>query len=276
MAEDRLTRAEVKELGYYDFLAYIGIPFYHVGGLKSTEKLAEMGKIDAAKKVLMVGCGTGYSACHLVKEYECYVVGIDIAEKMILKAKERAKIEEVNDRVEFRVADAYALPFENNSFDLVMTEFVSLFLEKEKAFKEFVRVLKPGGFVGLNELYKAEEIPEKEAKKIEKAEENFSEAVELPFDLPSPGDWKRWLEEASLIAVRVEEQSEKGGAGELFKSMGGFWTFFKMFFKVLYYYFSSKKIRKRWSRMQGARRTFFRWPSTSKYVGYVLCIGRKP
>jgi arsenite methyltransferase len=56
------------------------------------------------------------------------------------------------ERVEFRVADAQYLPFEDDLFDAVITESVTAFPEdKQKAVNEYVRVTKPGGHVGLNE-----------------------------------------------------------------------------------------------------------------------------
>jgi ubiquinone/menaquinone biosynthesis C-methylase UbiE len=54
--------------------------------------------------------------------------------------------------VEFRVADAQNLPFEDNYFDAVLTESVTAFPEdNQKAVSEYARVTKPGGYVGLNE-----------------------------------------------------------------------------------------------------------------------------
>ena len=56
------------------------------------------------------------------------------------------------DRVEFRVADAQDLPFQDDLFDAVITESVTAFPEnKQKAVNEYVRVTKPGGYVGLSE-----------------------------------------------------------------------------------------------------------------------------
>ena len=56
------------------------------------------------------------------------------------------------DRVEFKVADAQGLPFEDGTFDAVITESVTAFPEdKQKAVNEYSRVTKRGGYVGLNE-----------------------------------------------------------------------------------------------------------------------------
>jgi ubiquinone/menaquinone biosynthesis C-methylase UbiE len=71
---------------------------------------------------------------------------------MIDRSRERAKREGVADRVEFRVADAQDLPFEDGLFDAVITESVTAFPEdKQRAVDEYARVTKPAGTVGLNE-----------------------------------------------------------------------------------------------------------------------------
>jgi len=68
------------------------------------------------------------------------------------RSNERAKREGVLDKVEFRVADAQDLPFEDDVFDIVITESVTAFpKDKAKAVAEYVRVVKPGGYVGLSE-----------------------------------------------------------------------------------------------------------------------------
>lgn len=124
----------------------------HVGGLKATRQLIELCHINQDKYVLVVGCGVGATPCYLAKTYGCRVVGVDLSEGMIDRSNERAKREGVEDRLEFRVADAQNLPFEDAVFDAVICESVNAFIEnKQRAINEYVRVIKPGGYVGLNE-----------------------------------------------------------------------------------------------------------------------------
>ena len=136
---------------FFDFAAEVGLT-KHIGGVEATEALVELCHIGHGKYVLDVGCGAGVTPCFIARKYDCKVVGIDILEGMVERSKERAKREGVMDRVEFRVADAQNLPFEDNLFDAVITESVTAFPEdKQKAVNEYVRVTKPGGYVGLNE-----------------------------------------------------------------------------------------------------------------------------
>jgi len=140
-----------KKQTFFDFAAEVGLT-KHLGGVGATEEIVELCHIGAGKYVLDVGCGAGVTPCFIAKRYGCRVVGVDISEGMIEKSKERAQREGIADRVEFRVADAQDLPFEDDLFDAVITESVTSFPEdKQRAVNEYVRVTKPGGYVGLNE-----------------------------------------------------------------------------------------------------------------------------
>jgi ubiquinone/menaquinone biosynthesis C-methylase UbiE len=136
---------------FFDFAAEVGLT-KHIGGHEATEALIELCHIGKGKYVLDVGSGVGVTPCFIAKRYGCQVVGVDILEGMVERSRERAKREKVADRVEFRVADAQDLPFEDAVFDAVITESVTSFPEdKQKAVNEYLRVTKPGGYVGLNE-----------------------------------------------------------------------------------------------------------------------------
>jgi len=147
---ERLSPEEISE-PYFELQADWGIT-KHMGGLKTTEELIELCHIEEGKYVLEVGCGVGITACYIAKKIGSRVVGVDICQRMVDRSVERAKREGVEDRVEFRVADAQSLPFEDALFEVVIGEFVTAFpKDKERAVSEYVRVTKPGGYVGLNE-----------------------------------------------------------------------------------------------------------------------------
>jgi len=142
---------EEQKFSYFDLQAYWGAT-KHYGGLKATEELIRLCHLSEGKYVLDVGCGVGITACYIAKKYDCRVVGIDISEEMINRSKERAERKSVKNKVEFKVADAQKLPFNDAIFDIVIGESVLAFIEdKEKATKECLRVLKPGGYIGFNE-----------------------------------------------------------------------------------------------------------------------------
>jgi SAM-dependent methyltransferase len=98
-----------------------------------------------------VGCGTGYTACLLAKEYQAEVVTADITPTVLEEAKKRIAREKVSNKVKVIKADAHTLPFPSNTFDAVLAESVLVFCEKAKVSSEVYRVLKPDGIFGDNE-----------------------------------------------------------------------------------------------------------------------------
>jgi arsenite methyltransferase len=137
--------------GFFDFVAEVGLT-KHLGGLDATETLLKLCHITKNNYILDVGCGVGATACFIANQVGCRVMGVDIMQKMVERSRQRATREKVTDRVEFRVADAQDLPFEDDLFDAVITESVTAFPEdKQKAVNEYVRLVKPGSYVGLNE-----------------------------------------------------------------------------------------------------------------------------
>ena len=136
---------------FFDFAAEVGIT-KHIGSLEATKALIELCHISRGKYVLDVGCGVGATPCFIAKKFGCRVVGVDILPEMVERSKERARREGLIDQVEFRVADAQDLPFDDGLFDAVITESVTAFpKDKQKAVDEYVRVTKRGGYIGLNE-----------------------------------------------------------------------------------------------------------------------------
>jgi ubiquinone/menaquinone biosynthesis C-methylase UbiE len=279
LTEKKLSLREVEDLSYYDFMSYLGVEFFQLGGLKSTVKLAEQCKIEKNSEVLEVGCGTGYNAVLIAKRFGCTIIGVDIAEVSVQKALERAEKEGITDKVTFRMGDAYELPFEAGSFDVIITEFVSQFLDVKRALEEFKRVLRPGGYVGINEMYKDSRITAGPAKEIQAAEDLIADLTKLPFKLQTPEHWKQLFEEAGLIEIEINKSQEVLGLKDtpfIIREMGGPWRLFNLFWKMTKYTILSKKLRHRFTGLQKVKAVFLRKKSTKKHVGYVLGSGKKP
>lgn len=138
---------------YLDIQAEVGIT-KHMGGFEATNELLTLCHIAEAREVLYVGCGIGIGPAYIARTHGCRVVGVDISEKMLRWARQRAKEERVEDKVIFQIADVLQLPFDADRFDAVLVESVLAFVEdKSQAIRECVRVTKPGGYVGVNESY---------------------------------------------------------------------------------------------------------------------------
>jgi len=95
------------------------------------------------KKILDVGTGTGFLSL-LLAELGYEVVGVDLSEKMLEKAREKAA--KYNLKIRFEVGEAENLDFKDNSFDAVVCRHLLWTLPNpQKAVKEWIRVTKHGG-----------------------------------------------------------------------------------------------------------------------------------
>ena len=136
---------------YFEFQADLGMT-KHIGAIKATDELLRLCHVDEHSKILDVGCGAGLTDRYMAQKYGVNVVGIDIRPHMIRCARQYAKDAHLTSQVRFEVADAQVLPFDDNSFDIVMCESVLAFVpDQPKALQEWVRVAKPGGYIGFTE-----------------------------------------------------------------------------------------------------------------------------
>jgi len=137
---------------YFDIQADFGIT-KHLGGQKATRELVELCHIDRSKSLLVIGCGIGSSLVYIARHFGCQITAIDISEGMLARAEEQIKKHRLEGKIILKVADAQKLPFKKNIFDATICESVTAFLpDKQKGLQEYVRVTKPGGYVGINEV----------------------------------------------------------------------------------------------------------------------------
>jgi ubiquinone biosynthesis O-methyltransferase len=102
------------------------------------------------KRVLDIGCGDGVLAVALAQA-GAQVIGVDASANMIRAARARAEAEGLN--VEFLMGRAEALPFDNESFDVVSAVTVLCFIrDASHTFAEVSRVMRPGGRFVIGEL----------------------------------------------------------------------------------------------------------------------------
>lgn len=103
------------------------------------------------KKVLDFGCGSGASSVILAKLGAQKVVGIDIDEHRLSVAKLRVRDYSFTDKIELNLlSDASRLPFENDTFDVVLCQGVIEHIdyrERKEWIKEMWRVVTPGGYL---------------------------------------------------------------------------------------------------------------------------------
>lgn len=105
-------------------------------------KIITVAGLGEGDHLLEVGCGTGVLAREVVKLVGASgsVTGLDLSESMLSVARE------ISPAVAFHQGNAMDLPFEDDSFDVVVASFVLMFVENQaQSVREMWRVLKPGG-----------------------------------------------------------------------------------------------------------------------------------
>jgi ubiquinone/menaquinone biosynthesis C-methylase UbiE len=134
--------------------------FFHPGGLKLTERLGSLLPLIQENRVLDAASGKGATALFLAERFGCQVVGIDYSGQNVADASELASAKGLSSLVRFERGDAESLPFPDKSFDAIICECAfCTFPNKTDAAREFARVLRPGGRVGLSDLTRGPSLP---------------------------------------------------------------------------------------------------------------------
>ncbi len=111
------------------------------------EQLCEALDLRAGARVLDVAAGNGNASLAAARRW-CDVVCTDYVPTLLDRAHERAHADRL--AIEFRGADAEALPFQTAAFDVVVSTFGVMFTpDQERAASEMIRVCRPGGKIGL-------------------------------------------------------------------------------------------------------------------------------
>ena len=143
---DSITVAELAELDQL-----------HVRGLAATRDLANRLPLPPDARVLDVGCGIGGPSRVLASEFGCRVTGVDLTAAFCRLATELSRWVGLEERVEYRVADALSLPFGEAEFDVVWTQHAAMNIaEKDRLYREMRRVVKPGGHLALYDILRGE------------------------------------------------------------------------------------------------------------------------
>ena len=176
---------------------------------------------------------------------------------MVSKARGRADRMGVVDLVEFRTADAFEIPFDDASFDVVLVESVLVPLpgEKLKALKEMMRVLKPGGMLGANES----------------TVETFSKHP-ATYGTFTPESLRELFQTAGLQAAQLQEYWNIDTPSPM-KDLGcgGLITFvFRVYPKIIVKLLRDKRYR------EASRIDDQITKGGKEYMGYALVVGKNP
>jgi len=159
-----------------------------------TKTAFELFQPQKGEKILDIGCGTGNFSIKLAKK-GAKVVGIDVSEPMLAKARKKSENNNLN--IDFQKGDATKLKFADNSFDAVFSMAALEFIKDlKKAFNEMKRVVKPGGKILLGTITKDADWGRIYQKQAEKEDSVFNDA-----EFKNPEDLEK-LDQKNLIKTK--------------------------------------------------------------------------
>ncbi|MGH9617001.1 MAG: class I SAM-dependent methyltransferase [Acidobacteriaceae bacterium] len=113
--------------------------------------MTDCAELHPKDRVLDIACGPGIVSCFFA-ERVAHVTGLDAVPAMLQHAQE-LQVEKDLSNMDWKLGDSYSLPFENDSFDCVVTRFsFHHYLAPAKALAEMKRVCKPGGTVLVSDV----------------------------------------------------------------------------------------------------------------------------
>jgi SAM-dependent methyltransferase len=119
---------------------------FHTRGLAATAELAGLLGIKKDAVVIDIGSGLGGQTRCIAAAFDCRVHGIDLSTPFVEAATYLAERTGLADKVTYECADALALPFDSESFDLAWTQHVAMNIaDRVGLYAEIHRVLRPNG-----------------------------------------------------------------------------------------------------------------------------------
>ena len=158
---------------------------------------------------LDVGAGPGWLGMELAKITNMKIVFLDIDQDALNTAKNNFEELDVDNEVDYILADVHELPMEDGSFDFIMSRgSVWFWKQPEKALKEIERIVKPGGVAivggGLGRYLP----PSMRARLQKSIRKGLKERMETRPDIE---EFKKIVEKAGLSNYRVLSEDEGGG-----------------------------------------------------------------
>ena len=161
----------------------------------------EFAMIKKGDTVVDLGSGAG-NDCFVARSLtgeSGKVIGIDITEPMIKKARENVEKLGYNN-VEFRLSDIENMDVVSNSANVVISNCVlNLVPNKEKAFNEIFRILKPGGHLSVSDVVLRGALHEK----IQQAAEMYAGCVSGAIDINL---YLTMMKESGLVNIKVQKE----------------------------------------------------------------------
>ncbi|KXO16265.1 methyltransferase domain protein [Clostridiales bacterium KA00134] len=173
----------------HDFLKMLGRTKLRPGGGVITNWLLEKAQIKKDFKVLEVACNQGDNLIRIYTDFACHIQGVDMGQTEIEQCKSNLKALDLDEEIKVEQMDARNLKFLDESFDVIINEAMLTMLsdaDKNKALKEYHRVLKKGGLLLTHDVALDEDNTE--------AKRRVSKMVNASVSPMGAGAWKNLFE----------------------------------------------------------------------------------
>ena len=254
-----LTATEVAQLDPYAFLAVLGKRVIHPGGRRSSEELFRRADFQPDQQILDVGCGVGTSAIAIARRFGGKVTAVDISPIMLTRASANVQHAGLTGQVTVTYGDILALDFPDHTFDRVIAEAVTMFVDRLRAVQELIRVCKPGGRVLATEFFWREP-PTPEAREV------FLGQVCPGMQVDTLEEWVRLYEGAGLSNTQVVSGPFEMMTPAGFLSDEGIANCLAIMGRAM-------------TRLSYLRKMAWLMPRLQRavpYLGYLLVVGEKP
>lgn len=176
-------------------------------------KVADAANLETGQRALDVACGTGILAREASRRTGStgYVAGLDPGGGMLAVAKALAP------SVDWREGTAESLPFADDVFDAVFSQFGLMFMDREKAIPEMLRVLKPQGRLVAAVWDAVDNMPAYAAEialLAHRAGARTADALRAPFVLGEPGLLVDAFEAAGASSVTIRHPQGHGALSQ--------------------------------------------------------------
>lgn len=258
MTPTALSDDQIARLDPYAFMAVLGKRVIHPGGRRSTREMIRRAIFQPGMQVLDVGCGVGTTAIELAQRFGCRVTALDIDQLMLDRARANVMATRASG-VEVAAGDIQALHYPDGTFDVVLVEAVTMFVDRPRAAAEVVRVCRPGGQVLEHEfIYRHPPTPQ--------IRQIFEGDVCPGIRFDTAGDWQQLYLTAGLREIALVT-----GPFVMMTPWGmlrdeGLLNTATMMSRVL----SRRAYRKKMTWLAG------RMVRVMPYLGYVVLAGKKP
>jgi ubiquinone/menaquinone biosynthesis C-methylase UbiE len=255
----KLDPIEVERLDPYVFMAVVGKRVIHPGGRAATEQLLRRAAISPNDHVLDVGCGVATTAVTVASRFGASVTAVDISPVMLERARAAVREAGLESQVAVQEGDILSLPFSDDSFDVIIAEAVTMFVDRARAARELVRVCRPGARVLATE-FTWRRPPSEEAREV------FLGQVCPGLKFDTVEDWKRIYADAGLTDLQVDEGPFEMMTPKGFVADEGVARTLTVIGRVVARPAYMKKMMWLMPRMRRA----------VPYLGYIVVAGRKP